>query len=51
MYVFPVVDGVGLPAAWAKHAEQPESPYRLDPAEIAANREAWLEEWRDIVTR
>ncbi len=51
MFVFPVVDGVGLPPAWEKHAEQPESPYTLDPAEIAANREAWLEEWRDIVTR
>ncbi len=51
MFVFPVVDGVGLPPAWEKHAEQPESPYRLDPAEIADKREAWLEEWRDIVTR
>ena len=51
MFVFPVVDGVGLPPAWEKHAEQPKSPYRLDPAEIADNREAWLEEWRDIVTR
>ena len=51
MFVFPVVDGVELPPAWEKHAEQPESPYRLDPEEIAANRDAWLEEWRDIVTR
>jgi thiamine transport system substrate-binding protein len=51
MFVFPVVDGVELPPAWEKHAEQPESPYRLDPDEIAANRDAWLEEWRDIVTR
>ena len=51
MFVFPVVDGVRLPPAWEEHAEQPESPYTLDPAEIAANREAWLEEWRDIVTR
>jgi len=51
MFVFPVVDGVELPKAWEKHAQQPSSPYRLDPAEIAANREAWLEEWRDIVTR
>jgi thiamine transport system substrate-binding protein len=51
MFVFPVVDGVELPPAWRKHAEQPESPYRLDPAEIAQHREAWLEEWRDIVTR
>jgi thiamine transport system substrate-binding protein len=51
MFVFPVVDGVDLPPAWERHAQQPESPYMLDPAEIAQNREAWLEEWRDIVTR
>jgi thiamine transport system substrate-binding protein len=51
MFVFPVRDGVELPPDWAKHAEQPASPYRLDPAEIAENREAWLEEWRDIITR
>jgi thiamine transport system substrate-binding protein len=51
MFVFPVADGVGLPPDWQRHAEQPSSPYQLDPADIAANREAWLEEWRDIVTR
>jgi thiamine transport system substrate-binding protein len=51
MFVFPVADDVALPPDWEKHAEQPTSPYRLDPAEIAENREAWLEEWRDIVTR
>jgi thiamine transport system substrate-binding protein len=51
MFVFPVVDGVALPPDWEKHAEQPTSPYQLDPAEIAEHREAWLEEWRDIVTR
>ena len=51
MFVFPVADGVKLPPAGEKHAKQPDSPYRLDSAEIAAKREAWLEEWRDIVTR
>ncbi len=51
MYVFPVVDGVRLPSDWARHAVQPASPYELDPDEIAENREAWLEEWREIVTR
>ncbi len=51
MYVYPVVDGIELPSAWAQHARQPRSPYRLDPAEIAANREAWLEEWRELTTR
>ena len=51
MFVFPVADGVELPPEWEAHAEQPESPYRLDPAEIADHREAWLEQWRDVVTR
>jgi len=51
MYVFPVRDDVELPAEWAEHAEQPADPYVVDPAEIAANRDAWLQEWRDLVTR
>ncbi|QBR92581.1 thiamine ABC transporter substrate-binding protein [Nocardioides euryhalodurans] len=50
MYVFPVRDGVALPEEWAAHAEQPADPYAVDPDEIAANRDAWLEEWRDLVT-
>lgn len=51
MYVFPVRDGVALPPDWEAHAEQPSDPYVLDPAEIADNRDAWLEQWRDVVTR
>jgi len=51
MYVFPVVDSVELPEEWAAYAEQPTAPYEVDPAEIAANREGWLEEWRDVTTR
>ncbi len=50
-YVFPVVDSVELPEEWARYAEQPSAPYEVDPAEIADNREAWLEEWRDVTTR
>jgi thiamine transport system substrate-binding protein len=51
MYVFPVSDAVELPADWAAYAEQPTEPYEMDPSEIAENRDAWLEEWRDVVTR
>jgi thiamine transport system substrate-binding protein len=51
MYVFPVRDDVALPEAWATYAEQPDAPYTLAPEEIAAHREAWLEEWRDVTTR
>jgi thiamine transport system substrate-binding protein len=51
MYVFPVRDGVALPADWERYAEQPADPYVLDPADIAANRDEWLEQWRDQVTQ
>lgn len=51
MYVFPVDASVELPPDWAKFAKQPEDPYTLDPAEIAANRDEWLREWSDITSR
>ena len=51
MYVFPVVDGVELPAEWAKFATQPTEPYTVDPAEVTANRETWLREWSDVTSR
>ncbi len=50
MYVYPVRDGVALPDAWARHAEQPSDPYALDPDQVASERDAWLAEWRDLVT-
>ena len=50
MYVFPVAD-VPLPEEWARYAERPAAPYTVDPAEVAEQREAWLEEWRDVTTR
>ncbi len=51
MYVFPVRDDVALPEDWAEYAEQPTDPYVVDPDEIATHRDAWLQEWRDLVTR
>ncbi len=51
MYVFPVRAGVALPPDWETYAEQPTDPYVLDPAEIADNRDDWLEQWRDLVTQ
>ncbi|WP_245582271.1 thiamine ABC transporter substrate-binding protein [Nocardioides halotolerans] len=51
MYVFPVDGSVALPADWATFAKQPEHPYTVDPAEITANREAWLQQWSDLVSR
>lgn len=51
MYVFPVSQGADVPQDWARFAEQPSDPYEVAPDEIAANREQWLTEWTDVVTR
>ncbi len=51
MFVFPVREGVALPPAFAKHAVVPEAPLDLPPEVIGANRDAWIDEWTDIVLR
>ncbi|MBT0565538.1 thiamine ABC transporter substrate-binding protein [Williamsia sp. CHRR-6] len=51
MYVYPVRDGVALPAAWQKSAPLPDSTVELAPNAIAANRENWQKQWRSIMGR
>jgi thiamine transport system substrate-binding protein len=51
MYVFPVRSGTPLPTAWAKFAVQPTHPFAVDPADITAHRDEWLQQWSDIVSR
>jgi thiamine transport system substrate-binding protein len=51
MYVFPVSPSASIPEDWAKFAIQPTAPLSVSPADIAANREQWLSEWTDVVTR
>ncbi|CUR62363.1 ABC transporter, periplasmic substrate-binding protein, ThiB family [metagenome] len=51
MYVFPVMPGATVPDDWAAFAEQPSDPYEVDPTEISENREQWLTEWTDVVSR
>ena len=51
MYVFPVMPGASVPQEWAEFAPQPSDPYEVDPDEIVANREQWLTEWTDVVSR
>ena len=50
MYVFPVVADTPLPRDWARFAVQPEDPYAVDPATIAAERDTWLREWTDVTS-
>jgi len=47
MYVYPVDPAAPLPAAWQKYAPVATDPATLDPALIAANREAWISTWSD----
>lgn len=49
MYVYPARDGVPLPDAWQQAAPLPAKPASLPPAEVAKNRERWIEEWRALV--
>lgn len=49
MYVYPARDGVALPASWAVAAPLPADPAELPPAAVQANRERWVEQWRDLV--
>lgn len=51
MYVFPVSATATIPQDWAEFAVQPDVPYELPSTEIAANREEWLTEWTEVVTR
>ena len=51
MYVFPVTETATVPEDWARFATQQETPYDVPAADIAANREQWLTEWTDVVTR
>ncbi|WP_408610060.1 thiamine ABC transporter substrate-binding protein [Gordonia insulae] len=51
MYVYPVQKGTPLPDGWQQRAPVPTWTVSLPPAYIAANREKWLEQWREAVGR
>lgn len=51
LYVFPVNRQVELPAEFVEFATIPADPLTIGPAEIAANRERWIDTWTDIVLR
>ncbi len=51
MYVFPVLSGAKLDPAFVKALVNPTQPAYLDPAQISANREKWLQAWTETVLR
>jgi thiamine transport system substrate-binding protein len=51
MFVYPVREGVVLPEAFRDYALEPSDPLSLPADVIAENRDAWVDEWTDIVLR
>ena len=51
MYVYPAVEGVDLPEAWAQFATPASKPWQMSAEKIAEERTTWLREWRDIATQ
>ena len=51
LFVYPARVDATLPAEFTKFAVVPADPLTMDPADIAANREQWQDEWTDIVLR
>lgn len=51
MFVFPVVPGTPLDLAFIKFLVLPEVTSFVDPQDIAARREAWLQAWTETVLR
>jgi thiamine transport system substrate-binding protein len=50
-FVFPVNPATPLPQEFIDYTIVPKSPHTIDPEEIAANREQWLDDWTSAVLR
>jgi thiamine transport system substrate-binding protein len=51
MVVYPALPSATIPEVYQKFAPVPQAPASLDPEMIAANRDAWLREWTQVVLR
>lgn len=48
-FVFPANENADLPADFVEHTTIPSEPARLDPSEIAENRDRWIDEWVKVM--
>jgi thiamine transport system substrate-binding protein len=51
MFVYPVNPDAILPDVFIKYAQSPTQPATLSPADIAANRDAWIQAWTNVVLK
>ncbi len=51
MFVYPVNPAAKLPEVFVQYNQVAESPSMLDPQQIAEHRDAWIQDWADVVLR
>jgi len=51
LFVYPANADAGVPPEFDQWALRPEEPLTMEPTAIADGREAWIEEWTDVVLR
>ncbi len=51
MFVYPANKTAALPGVFTQHSQIPQKPVILDPADIAAKRESWIEAWTTMMLR
>lgn len=51
MFVYPANQNAKLPEVYTRHAQTPEQPAMIDPAEISGKREQWIQAWDETVLR
>ena len=51
MFVYPANETAVLPDVFAEYSLIPDNPATVSPADITANREAWIEAWTETVMR
>lgn len=51
MFVYPANEKATLPEPFQKYSQTPEQPVTMEPAQIAANREKWIQAWDEAVLR
>ena len=49
MYTYPAVTGTPLPSVFVKFGQKPASTFSIGAAAIGAHRNAWIDEWTQIV--
>ena len=51
MFVYPANENATLPELFTQYGQIPTAPAVIDPADVEANREAWIEAWTNTMLR